>query len=124
MYKKFNLISNELIERGEIKKCAVASLKEFEVIFPNDPMKEYVPEFLKQGYLVEALSLAPFASVKQHIHHDTWEIRINAKTREWDAVQVGGLHARLKNDTNEKQFYICIKGTAEMPKIENILKKN
>lgn len=120
----FERIPSELTERGDIKKCVVTSLKEFESIFSKDSkLQKYVEKLLESGYVLEALKVAPYAIVKHHIHTDTWEIRINLKQNVIvDFYEIGEMHERLKNNTNEPMLLFCIKGTKGKAPIEDIQK--
>jgi hypothetical protein len=131
MQEKWKFIPDELIERGEIKKCSVTSLKDLEAIEEFKEISEidlihsiekHLQKYLEKGYTIELLLLAPFAIVKHHEHPDTWELRINLKNEQWDSVEIGKQQHRLKNETNKAQLYICIKGKeGSVPKIEEML---
>ena len=124
MNQRFKRISMELIDRGDVKKCIVTSLKDVEDIVKNVQLKKYIQKLLNEGYTLEILALAPFASIKKHYHLPDWEIRINIDTLEYDSVNRNEYHELLKNDTNKEQYYLCIKGNSElkMPNIEEIIK--
>lgn len=124
MDKRFTQIPREFIDRGDVKKCIVTSLKNIEDIVKNASIKKYIQELLDKGYTLELLALAPFASVKKHYHPNCWEIRINIDTFEYDSVKIHKYHEWLKNNTNKEQYYLCIKGDSklEMPNIEEIIK--
>ena len=124
MKEKFKRIPMELIDRGDVKKCIVTSLKDIEDIVKNASIRKYIQELLDKGYTLEMLALAPFASVKEHYHLPDWEIRINIDTLEYDSVNRNEYHKWLKNNTNKEQYYLCIKGNSrlEMPNIEEIIK--
>ena len=40
----------ELIDRGDVKKCIVTSLKDVEDIVKNVQLKKYIPKLLNEGY--------------------------------------------------------------------------
>lgn len=124
MNERFKRISMELIDRGDVKKCIVTSLKDVEDIVKNVQLKKYIPKLLNEGYTLEILAVAPFASVRKHYHPNCWEIRINIDTFEYDSVKIHKYHEWLKNNTNKEQYYLCIKGDSklEMPNIEEIIK--